>query len=176
MYSIDRNNRAISIVDGTYIGTIEFAEGLKARGITAQGRRGQSQVASIGFCENEQKWYGWSHRAICGFGLGSSVKRGDCAYVPVDWDDMITTAIEFWNDPSHTKISGIRTKDEAGIECVRVEWFYSNDPNVVPNKSIWLKPGQALMYPPDIWGRGEWTADTLDDARLMAEDYAEGVG
>lgn len=25
---------------------------------------------SIGFSEKEQKWYGWSHRAIHGFGIG----------------------------------------------------------------------------------------------------------
>ena len=27
-------------------------------------------VCSIGFNEDEQKWYGWSHRATCGFGRG----------------------------------------------------------------------------------------------------------
>ncbi len=30
-------------------------------------------VCSIGFNENEQKWYGWSHRAICGFGIGDRI-------------------------------------------------------------------------------------------------------
>lgn len=35
---------------------------------------------SIGFSEKEQKWYGWSHRAIYGFGIGSKVKKGDCGY------------------------------------------------------------------------------------------------
>jgi len=35
-------------------------------------------VCSIGFCEAEQKWYGWSHRAIFGFGIGDTVKEGDC--------------------------------------------------------------------------------------------------
>ena len=32
----------------------------------------------IGFCEKEQKWYGWSHRAMYGFGIGNKVKKGDC--------------------------------------------------------------------------------------------------
>lgn len=36
-------------------------------------------ICSIGFCEDKQKWYGWSHRAICGFGIGDVVKEGDCA-------------------------------------------------------------------------------------------------
>ncbi len=26
------------------------------------------------------KWYGWSHRAVAGFGIGDSVKKGDVAY------------------------------------------------------------------------------------------------
>ena len=30
-------------------------------------------VSSIGFCDHEQKWYGWSHRAICGFGIGDRI-------------------------------------------------------------------------------------------------------
>lgn len=30
-------------------------------------------VCSVGFNEEEQKWYGWSHRAICGFGIGDKV-------------------------------------------------------------------------------------------------------
>ena len=36
-----------------------------------------SNVACIGFSEKEQKWYGWSHRAIYGFGVGHIVKDGD---------------------------------------------------------------------------------------------------
>jgi len=30
-------------------------------------------VCSIGFNHKEQKWYGWSHRAICGFGIGDMI-------------------------------------------------------------------------------------------------------
>jgi hypothetical protein len=30
-------------------------------------------VCSIGFCEREQRWAGWSHRAICSFGIGDKI-------------------------------------------------------------------------------------------------------
>lgn len=30
-------------------------------------------AASVGFNESEQKWYGWSHRCICGFGVGDKI-------------------------------------------------------------------------------------------------------
>lgn len=71
----------------------------KKHGIVPEG-------GSIGFSEKEQKWYGWSHRAIYGFGIGSKVKKGDAGYNPE---------------------------------------------------------------------KGEWVAKTLDDAKKMAIDFAEGV-
>lgn len=39
---------------------------------------GKGPTCSIGFCEKEEKWYGWSHRAMYGFGIGDTVKDGDC--------------------------------------------------------------------------------------------------
>jgi len=36
----------------------------------------------VGFCEKEQKWYGWSHRAIYGFGIGSKITKDSAAYKP----------------------------------------------------------------------------------------------
>lgn len=32
---------------------------------------------AIGFSKKEQKWFGWSHRAMFGFGVGHKVKAGD---------------------------------------------------------------------------------------------------
>ena len=64
---------------GDYIGDPKEARVLcKDRGIAPEKRSPDSAVCSIGFCETEQKWYGWSHRAICGFGVGDVVKDGDC--------------------------------------------------------------------------------------------------
>lgn len=36
-----------------------------------------SGIRHIGFSAKRQKWYGWSHRAIAGFGVGDTVKKGD---------------------------------------------------------------------------------------------------
>jgi hypothetical protein len=58
---------------GEYIGSPRFARSLYKRGIVPQLRKRESRVCSIGFNEKEQKWYGWSHRAICGFGIGDKV-------------------------------------------------------------------------------------------------------
>jgi hypothetical protein len=64
--------------DGKYIGSPRSAYFLIVkRGIKPDVIRG-NKVCSVGFCERDQKWYGWSHRAIFGFGVGSRVKKGDC--------------------------------------------------------------------------------------------------
>ena len=41
-------------------------------------RSADSCVCSLGYAPETQKWYGWSHRAISGFGIGDVVKEGDC--------------------------------------------------------------------------------------------------
>lgn len=39
-----------------------------------------NHTPSLGFSSDEQKWYGWSHRAIYGFGIGDSMKKGTCGF------------------------------------------------------------------------------------------------
>lgn len=74
--------------EGHYIGRSRWAHRLIVqRGMKPElspsgccdGNGRSGGVCSIGFCEREQKWYGWSHRAIFGFGIGDVVKEGDCA-------------------------------------------------------------------------------------------------
>lgn len=77
---------------GAYIGSSRWAFRLcKKRGIKPEvkpilscdehpeeANGGRGKTCSIGFSEKEQKWYGWSHRALFGFGIGDVVKEGDC--------------------------------------------------------------------------------------------------
>ena len=64
---------------GDYIGDQKMAHFLcLKKGIKPEKANSTHNVCSIGFCEKEQKWYGWSHRAIFGFGIGAEVKEGDC--------------------------------------------------------------------------------------------------
>jgi len=63
---------------GDYIGDPKVARYLCVkRGIKPEKASPDDNVCSIGFCEKEQKWYGWSHRAICGFGIGDRVFEED---------------------------------------------------------------------------------------------------
>jgi hypothetical protein len=93
----------------TRVGMEDHIDFIRERGITQhlQGSDDTSTVACVGYAPETEKWYGWSHRAIYGFKIGSTCHKGDCHHVP---------------------------------------------------------------------NKGEWTAKTLDDAKQMAIDFAEGVG
>lgn len=71
---------------GAYV-TSEPSDGKPTGTMKFFAKHGISKVYkdSIGFSEKEQKWYGWSHRAIYGFGIGSKVKKGDCGYKGKAW-------------------------------------------------------------------------------------------
>ncbi len=63
---------------GDYIGNKRDAWRLVAeRGIAPEKITSESNVCSIGFSAKQNKWFGWSHRAIHGFGIGDKVKKGD---------------------------------------------------------------------------------------------------
>lgn len=66
---------------GVYIGNPKTAYRLCVkRGIRPELRVPDNRVCSIGFSAKDGKWYGWSHRAIFGFKIGSKCRKGDCHY------------------------------------------------------------------------------------------------
>lgn len=164
--------------DGGYIGTEEWAQILEARGIVPQLRPGSvpGNSCSIGFCDREQKWYGWSHRAMHGFAVGDSVAKGDCAYSPTDPEDFRLDVLRFWGEGVaaewHEWTRAEHGADDEGNEGVQVTWKYNV---TTPNASLRGTEGGVFSRYPETYGRGEWTAETLDDAKQMACDFAEGV-
>lgn len=128
-------------------------------------------VACLGFSAAEQQWYGWSHRAIYGFEVGSEVKRGDCGYKPTNEADFNAEMLRFWSDDYHKEM---RSESQIidGQRGVYVSWGYTDD---VPNKSLPGTRGGCFSAYPDDFGRGEWTAESLEDAKQMARDFASGV-
>ena len=164
-------------LDGHYIGDPEWAQEIcEERRVVPELSHPTSRVCSIGFCAAENKWYGWSHRAINGFGVGSEVKQGDCAYSPTDMEDARLDAIRFWSHPSHEGVEATITKDKEGKTCFDLVWKNSEDSSLIPNEKVRGKISGTRHYPPEQFGNGEWVAQTLDDAKQMAIDFAEGVG
>ena len=127
-----------------------------------------SSVISIGFNEKEQKWYGWSHRAIFGFGIGSKVKKGDSAYVPKNREDFKEQMLLSWKYEFRNDITTERETEKGFF----VTWIYSNN---TPNESLRLTKGEIYHQFPEKYGKGEWTAKTLNDAKEMAIDFSKSV-
>ena len=63
--------------DGSYLGPPEEPFGMiKKHGITEFYRNKPGHnTASVGWSQAQQKWYGWSHRAIHSFGVGYIVTK-----------------------------------------------------------------------------------------------------
>ena len=157
---------------GDYIGNPKDAHFLcKKKGIAPERAKGTHTICSIGFCETEQKWYGWSHRAIFGFEVGSTVKPGDCGYQPSDKEDFRADCVRFWSGEYHGEVEG-HEETQDGELGVQVNWKYTND---VPNEKVRGGISGVFSPYPDEFGRGEWVAETMDDARQMAVDFAEDV-
>jgi len=72
-------------------------------GIKGEKTKEHHTVNSYGKAEADGKWYGWSHRAVAGFGIGDTVKADTCGntkgeYVIKTDDQAKNTAIAFAND------------------------------------------------------------------------------
>ena len=167
---------------GEYVGDVDHANFLIKKGITHFVQPlALGETCCIGFCEDEQKWYGWSHRAILGFGVGSKVAKGDCAFKPSNKEEAIEAALAFW------EIDGIwRECETPEITCTNM--LQSIEPSIeagVAGTKIKCKracrgadrdfSSEYFVPYPLEWGRGEWEAKTLLDAIQMAMDFAEGV-
>ncbi len=120
----------------------------------------------VGLSPKNNKWYGWSHRAICGFGIGSTCKKGDCHYKGSSIDEEIEHAKDFWIDENR-QFASHSILDNGNIF---IEWKY---PNTTPNHSLRQRTSGAEW---DVnLGRGEWTAKTMKEAKEMAIDFNAGV-
>ena len=158
--------------DGDYIGDPKTAEMLKKKGITHFERTSDDHCrVSIGFNPEEQKWYGWSHRAIYGFGIGSKVKKGDCAYVPSSYKEYKGEGKDIcWNLKDNGECHRNATVAIRPVDPDNPE----GEQEAVPNSEEGIVKCSAENCPLEI-GKGEWEAKTLDDAKQMAIDFANGV-
>lgn len=153
--------------DGSYVGYTgkTGAGSLRAlinRGIVAPERaHARDNVASIGR-GSDGKWYGWSHRAIFGFSIGHTVEKGHCGYVPATREEVIE-ATRAWHTEDW-KENLVVDPQEDGIHLAY---------DIVCNDG--RREHREYIEPWPELGRGEWTAQTDEDAKQMAIDFAESV-
>lgn len=171
------NMKAAYTPSGDYIGDPKTAKMLVKKGITQFAKTKPDHcVVSIGFNPEENKWYGWSHRAMYGFGIGSTCKKGDCHYLPSDFKELKQGVGGIEGDDKCYHL----TPDDMCTANVRVK-VVPVDPNN-PESELKTAKGseeglckcssENCVYP---LGKGEWTAETMDDAKQMAIDFANGV-
>lgn len=141
----------------------------------------------VGFSPKDNKWYGWSHRAIYGFTIGSTCKKGDCHYRASTPEELIDEHANFFADISPESVERHRAEcqildDRRGIRILHtpvklpvaksLEEAISaiNDPSALDEELLFKDDYTVIKC-----GRGEWTAKTMDDAKQMAIDFNEGV-
>ena len=169
---------------GDYIGPSKKAHRLcKTRGIKPELVDNSWSVCSIGFCEKDKKWYGWSYRHIYGFGIGSICEKGDSHYVPatfkelasdchcrVDQDMCQANAGSEWDSPP-TIQDAIAFHGEKYCEGKKLE-----DMGLIPVPGTQVLPVKCCSENCIFeLGRGEWVAKTIEDAKQMAIDFTSGI-
>jgi hypothetical protein len=167
---------------GDYIGDERVANMLAERGIYPELASDDNKVCSVGYCEKEDKWYGWSHRAMYGFGVGDSVKEGDCGFVANTPEQAVKDLSSFYGKDDQTKydISCIG-EDEKCFKMKIVKNVYSNEEAARDRDKIHIPSEYAgwSMEDPIFQdvpkGAGSWQAKNLADVRNMACDFAESV-
>ena len=172
--------------DDSYITMVGMEDNIKHLadlGIT------QELTHGVGFSPKDGKWYGWSHRAIYGFEVGSTCKKGDCHYVASTPEELIDDHADFFADISQEAADQKRAEcqildDRSGIRILHTPIkvpvannldelaAFIDDPSAVdiPEENLFEKDYSIVEC-----GRGEWTAETLADAKQMAIDFNEEV-
>ena len=140
-------------------------------------KNNSEHTVNIGFNPEEQKWYGWSHRAIFGFGIGSKCEKGNCGYNPKNKEDFKQSCLVFWGDldmdgNTHKVNSVAREETRDNKLGIYVEYTY--DDKILNVNMRNKKSGMFTEYP-TIYGRGEWEAKTLLEAKQMAIDFANNI-
>lgn len=164
-----------SKIDGAYltrVGNENSLNFLFKKGITEQIQDGygEPRTCCIGFNPVEQKWFGWSHRAIFGFGVGSECKQGDCGFKPSNKQEFIDKNMSFWGDCEYA-VNGVIDYIEHR-DGITVTYVYNDK---VPNHSLRGTTYEHFCEYSKEWGKGEWTAQTLEDAKQMVIDFAQSV-
>lgn len=120
-------------------------------------------IANIGFSKTENLWYGWSHRAIYGFGINSKVDINNVGFVPSNREEDIAHRVRMYNDEPYA----IGRLGELYEDYFTIIIKYKN---VDEEETV-----EELYRNPKNYGKGKWTAKTMEDAKQMAIDFANAI-
>lgn len=149
---------------------------IKENGIKPEKININYSLETIGFSESQQRWYGWSPKAICGFGRGSKIQKGSIAYIPFTPEELIEEYIDA-NDPNdEAERQKLKAQCRILPDRLGIMIFPEEPQDLSKSHNIVIK-GQILCYAPlkqykVSCGLGAWQAHTLTDAKRMAIDFA----
>ena len=145
----------------------------------------------IGLSSKDQLWYGWTHRGIAYFGIGTHVKKGNVAYTADNVYELYYDIIQWNKDYSDFNIDCYKIKDNTVvIEYPMIQCKLGKE---CPKLKHELEFDADVPYPPEVKaheceyveaesefrtvniGKGEWTAKTLEDAKEMAIAFRNGI-
>ena len=149
----------------THVGMEDNVKFLAEREITKELTHG------VGLSQKDGKWYGWSHRAIFGFKIGSECKKGDCHYVGSSLGEQEEAAVRFWEDEHHINVRCVGIVERDGGKWFDIKWGYTNTTH---NEKLKNQIGGVEHFITPL-GNGEWVAKTTECAKQMAKDFNEGV-
>ena len=163
----------------THVGLEGEIKWLLKRGITEHLQSINGGSMQLGFNPDEQKWYGWSHRALYGFTTGSECKKGSCHYQADNKENFAEACLGFWQGDEYSvgddKYEFTKGSDYYGdelVDGVLVTYTYNDK---VPNEKLRGSKSENFSPFPDKWGKGEWVATNMVEAKEMACDFAKGV-
>jgi hypothetical protein len=167
-------------IDDVYIGSPEMAKKLcDEHDVTPDPAYNIYGVCSVGFSITEQRWYGWTQTGYASFGIGDRVEPGSYAYRPSNRGEFLEMVLR-----GYEKYKIIKVRPE--LEGFSIEYVINEpeDPELVKQltaiygdrKIPKLNSGHQVVFVPypEEFGRGTWTAETLDDCRQMAIDFVNG--
>jgi len=173
--------------DDSYITLVGMEDNIK---YLAEREITEKLTHGVGFSPKDSKWYGWSHRAIYGFEIGSTCKKGDCHYTPKTPEDLINDHAEFYADISEECAERKRAEcqilpDRSGIRILPhpvkipvVKDLMELD-SYLDREGFGKQPEEIDIVGDNYYmiecGKGEWTAKTTEDAKQMAIDFNKGV-
>jgi hypothetical protein len=177
-----------------YIGDIKTARFITdTMGITEQLQPLDPAIrrapCAIGFNPETQEWFGWSHRATASFRIGTEVKIGDAGFEPSNEQELESVMMD-WHSVGKTVDIGVRQEIkrtrhlmnfrhnvEIDGEASRFTLMEVRD-EYVPEDYLKDDAQKVHRIPavyPQKWGKGEWKAETLEDAKQMAMAFANDV-
>ena len=162
--------------DNVFVGTLsdELTKYILNKNINPEPIDRQN-ICSIGFCAEDNKWYGWSHRAIYGFTIGSEVKEDSINYNKKY--DSLEDKCNVLNKNKGKYYKFLIVNDHIEYDFLYTETVGLTSDNVFITKTGWIRSVDKVTNKPYMIynGKGAWKANTIEDAKQMAIDFARAV-